>query len=173
MIMKKMLSIMAAAAMMLFSVNASAENLKSDDILTNGEQYVGQTVTVEGLCSHLCSHGGRKMFLRGKKGVLRIESSKATGAFKQECVNEPVKVVGKLCETRIDETYLRNWEERSKAGKGAHDGCETEAAARGDKGNTDQEKIDNFRKRIAERNAKEGKNYLSTFYVVADSYEVL
>ena len=33
--------------------------------------------------------------------------------------------------------------------------------------------FDNFRKRIAERNAAEGKNYLSVFYVVAKSYKIL
>lgn len=39
--------------------------------------------------------------------------------------------------------------------------------------NSVEERISNFRKRIAERQAKEGKNYLSFYSVTADSYEIL
>lgn len=174
--MKRILGMAAAIAIAIFATaSASAQPMKIDQVLADGEQYVGKDITVEGLCTHICSHGGRKMFLRGAKGLLRVESSKETGAFKDDVVNEPVQVVGTLMETRIDETYLKNWEERIKNGNGAggHGGCETESAARGDQGNTEQQKIDNFRKRIAERNAAEGKNYLSVFYVVAKSYKIL
>lgn len=177
--MKKLLGILALMAVAVFAVNdAVAQEVKSmkiDEVLTDGEQYVGKDIAVEGLCTHICSHGGRKMFLRGKKGLLRIQSSKETGAFSADVVNEPVQVVGILCETRIDETYLKNWEDRIKNGNkvGEHGGCETESAARGDQGNTDQQKIDNFRKRIAERSAAEGKNYLSVFYMNAKSYKIL
>ncbi len=165
----------AIAAAIFAAANVSAQSMKIDKVLAGGEQHVGKEITVEGLCTHICSHGGRKMFLRGANGLLRVESSKETGAFKDDVVNEPVQVSGTLMETRIDETYLKNWEERIKNGNkvGEHDGCATESAARGDQGNTEQQKIDNFRKRIAERNAKEGKNYLSVFYVIAKSYKIL
>lgn len=171
--MKRFLILIAAATVFAASAFAQTKEFKIDEIITDGEEYVGQEIAVKGLCTHICSHGGRKMFLRGAKGMLRIESSKETGAFKPDVVNEPVRVVGILNETRIDETYLRNWEERVASGKGGHGDCETESAARGDQGNTDKQKIENFRKRIAERNEKEGKNYLSVFYVVANSYEIL
>ena len=170
--MKHLLALLAA---LLFAgaVSAQVREFKIDEVFTSGEEYVGQQIAVSGLCSHLCKHGGKKMFLRGANGLLRIESSKQTGAFKTDAVNEPVRVTGILRETRIDETYLRNWEDRLASGVAGHDGCETEAAARGDRGSTEQQKIDNFRKRIAERAEREGKNYLSVFYVDADAYEIL
>lgn len=177
--MKKLLGIVALLAVAVFAANdvlaQEVKSMKIDEVMTDGEQYVGKVITVEGLCTHICSHGGRKMFLRGKKGLLRVQSSKETGAFSADVVNEPVRVTGTLCETLIDETYLKNWEDRIKNGNkvGEHGGCETEAAARGDQGNTDRQKIDNFRKRIAERNAAEGKNYLSVFYMIAQSYKIL
>lgn len=177
--MKKLLAVMAVLAVAMFAADdvlaQEVKSLKIDEVLADGEQYVGKDITVEGLCTHICSHGGRKMFLRGKKGLLRIQSSKETGAFGADVVNEPVQVTGVLCETRIDETYLKNWEERIKNGNktGEHSDCDTESAARGDQGNTDEQKIDNFRKRIAERNASEGKNYLSVFYMNAKSYKIL
>ena len=164
---------LAVAALSVSTVMAQPKELKVDEVLTSGDEYVDQQVAVTGLCSHLCQHGGRKMFLRGAKGLLRVESSKQTGAFSTKAVNEPVRVTGKLCETRIDETYLRNWEDRLESGAMSHGGCETEAAARGEQGSTDKQKIENFRKRIAERQASEGKNYLSVYYLVADGYTIL
>ena len=171
--MKRFLMMFAAATLFASAAAAQTPELKVDEVQTRGEELTGNTVAISGLCSHLCAHGGRRMFLRGAKTVFRVESTKATGAFPSEVVNEPVRVVGVLKETRIDETYLRNWEERLISGSAGHDGCGTEVAARGDQGDTDRQKIDNFRKRIAERNAKEGKNYLSVFYLTAESYEIL
>lgn len=52
--------------------------------------------------------------------------------------------------------------------------CESDQKARGETPvNSVEERISNFRKRIAERQAKEGKNYLSFYSVTADSYEIL
>lgn len=171
----KTVAAVAVAVLAFGAAGAQPKTMKTDEVLASGEEHVGQVVSVEGLCTHICSHGGRKMFLRGANGLLRVESSDATGAFKDEIVNEPVRVTGTLCETRIDEDYLRSWESRIGRGKaiGEHDGCATESAARGETGNTERQKIENFRKRIADRNAREGKNYLSVFYVIAQSYEVL
>lgn len=172
--MKRVLYLLTALVLGISTAAAQMPELKIDNVLTDGEHYAGKTVAVTGLCSHLCAHGGRKMFLRGAKGLLRIESSEKTGAFSTDAVNEPVRIVGKLCETRIDEAYLTNWEKNIAEGKNTgHDGCETDAAARGEQGNTDRQKIDNYRKRIEARNKAEGKPYLSVFYVVADSYDIL
>lgn len=176
--MKRIFSIIAAIAVAVLATGAAPArdgSMKVDEILESGEKYVGQEVSVEGLCTHICSHGGRKMFLRGARGLLRIESSDATGAFRDNVLNEPVRVTGRLRETRIDEDYLRSWEARIGRGKaiGEHDGCDTESAARGETGDTERQKIANFRKRIAERNAREGKNYLSVFHIEAESYEIL
>ena len=35
-----------------------------------------------------------------------------------------------------------------------------------------QTRLDKYRARIAERNKKEGKNYLSVYYIEADGYEI-
>ena len=38
--------------------------------------------------------------------------------------------------------------------------------------NTEQERIANFRERIAERNEKEGKNFLSFYFIEAEEYTI-
>ena len=44
--------------------------------------------------------------------------------------------------------------------------------ARGETGNTVEERIADFRAQIAERKAKEGKDYLSFYYVTATAYQI-
>ena len=114
--------------------------MEVDNLLADAEKLTGGKVTVEGVCTHICRHGGRKIFLMGTDDtqVIRIEAGEKIGSFKPECVNNVVRVTGTLVEDRIDEAYLAD-----------------------------------FRARIADRKAKEGKEYLSFYHVDGGSYEVL
>lgn len=155
--------------------------LQVNTLLTGGDNYAGKNIVVEGICTHICKHGGGKMFLMGNTEgeVIRIESSEATGKFSPNVVNALVKVQGTLVEERIDEAYLQKWEEELKAEMAKHGesegGCATEKAARQEakEANTPEARIADYRKRIAERNDKEGKNYLSFYHVLANNYEIM
>ena len=152
-----------------------------DEVLLTAEQEEGTMLSVEGLCTHICSHGGRKIFLMGEDDTktIRIESTDALGAFKPECVNAMVNVRGVLKEERIDEAYLMKWEAELTAGTAEEhgddgEGCETEQKAQGqDSVSSEAGRIQDFRTRIAERNESEGKNYLSFYYIVAEEYSIL
>lgn len=157
----------------------AATAMDIDALLASAENLVGQEVDIEGICTHICSHGGRKIFLMGSDDTktIRIESGKF-GAFDQKCVNSIVKVKGMLKEERIDEAYLKHWEELEAANAAeehgdGEGGCSTEKAARGETGNTVEERIAGFRARIAERKEATGKEYLSFYFVEATAYEVL
>ena len=39
--------------------------LQIDDVMQNGERLIGQAIEIEGVCTHICKHGGRKIFLMG------------------------------------------------------------------------------------------------------------
>ena len=150
-----------------------------DDVLANGDELIGQEVELEGVCTHICKHGGRKIFLMGSddNNTIRIESGEL-GAFDQKCVNSLVHVKGKLVESRIDEAYLKTWEEEELAktaeqhGDGEA-GCDTEKKARGETGNSALERIESFRNRINAQKEKNGKDYLSFYHIEAQSYEIL
>ncbi len=155
--------------------------LSVDDLLDKAESLTDQTVTVEGVCTHICKHGGKKIFLMGSDDTktIRVESNDKIGAFSQECVNSMVTVTGKLVEKRIDEAYLTNWEAEVKAktdekhGDGEGAGCSSEQKAQNEApANTVETRIENFRKRIAEEKAKTGKEYLSFYHIEADSYKI-
>ena len=150
-----------------------------DDLLADGDNLIGEEIEVEGVCTHICKHGGRKIFLMGSddNNTIRIESGDL-GAFDQKCVNSLVRVKGKLVESRIDEAYLKAWEEKElaktaeKHGDGEA-GCSTEKKARGETGNSVLERIEGFRNRIAAEKAKSGKDYLSFYHIDAESYEII
>lgn len=153
--------------------------LEVDDLLSAADSLVGKTVTFEGVCTHTCKHGARKIFLMGSDDtrVIRVESGDL-GSFDPQCVNSVVRVTGRLDEQRVDEAYLARWEAQTQAGTGethgtTEAGCSTEKAARGETGNTVGERIADFRARIAARQAAEGKSYLSFYYVTATSYEIV
>lgn len=161
--------------------NGEQTTLSVDNLLAVAAQETDKMVEVEGLCTHICSHGGRKIFLMGDDDskTIRVESSDALGAFKKECVNAIVIVKGKLKEERIDENYLREWENQLTDGTAQEhgedgEGCETEQKAQGQDNVTDAYgRIQDFRARIAERNKTEGKDYLSFYYIEADEYSIL
>lgn len=158
----------------------STEIMQVDELLVNAEALVDETLVVEGVCTHICRHGGKKIFLVGSDDTktIRIEASSDIGSFSQETLNCIVEVKGVLKEQRIDEAYLVNWETElasetaEKHGDG-ESGCATEQKAQNEKPvNTEQERIDNLRKRIEERNKNEGKNYLSFYFVEAAEYKI-
>lgn len=158
----------------------STQVLQIDDLLGKADSLKGQEVEIEGVCTHICAHGGGKIFLMGSDDTqtIRVEAGEKIGSFKQEAVNNIVRVKGKLVEDRMDEAYLAQWEEMLKSQTAAQHGdseagCSSEQKARGEAvAATQQQRIDNFRKRIAERKEKEGKDYLSFYHVDADTYTI-
>lgn len=145
-----------------------------DNILENADALTGKEVEFEGICTHTCSHSGRRMFVMGSDDtkIIRVESGNL-GGFDKGCSKNVVKVKGILNEQRIDEAYLKNWEKKAAESTAkAEEHCSSEKKAMGETANSTTERIRDFRKRIEERNAKEGKNYLSFYYVTAVSYEI-
>ncbi|MGV8963858.1 MAG: hypothetical protein ACOH2V_10840 [Candidatus Saccharimonadaceae bacterium] len=161
--------------------NAEQTILSVDDLLAVADQEVNQPIMVEGICTHVCSHGGKKLFLMGSDDskTIRVESSNAILTFKPECAHSQVNVKGILKEERIDEAYLTKWEAEINEGAVLEhgvdgEGCETEQKAQGEEVvNDDTIRIKNFRDRIVKRKANEGKDYLSTYFIEADEYSIL
>lgn len=175
------------------NVNEDTVVVSIDSVVTNPEAYLGDTITVEGVVSHLCAHGGKKAFLLGSDEniMIRCEATpEMGGAFPQESVHKPMQVTGVVVESRLGEEEVKQIEaqhaeqvkmiaeqagaEQAATVDKAATGCETERKAQG-QGEIDSfaAQIADYRARIAERAEKEGKPYLSTYYIVAYSYEIL
>lgn len=156
----------------------SSAALSIDEVLASADSLAGKEVTIQGICTHTCKHGATKIFLMGSDDTktIRVEACKL-GSFDSKCVNSIVEVKGTLVEDRIDEAYLQNWEKQLSAqtekqhGDG-ESGCDTEKKARGETGNTAQERIADFRAKIAQQKAQTGKDYLSFYHIDAASYDI-
>lgn len=199
---KTVLSILVIACVAIFSAcgskstsaageNTESESITVDEVLADADSYVGDTITVEGVCSHLCAHGAMKAFIAGSSDtvMLRCEANPHIGEpFPVRLVRRPVQIKGILAEQRIDSAAVDNMEEQYKAalakaeaeGKNAtetgHEGgaCATERTAHGQANITDfNARMEDYRQKIAARNQKEGKPYLSFYYLEAVSYDML
>ena len=152
--------------------------LEVDQVLADPDSLVGDTIEIEGICTHICKHGGGKIFLMGSDDTktLRVEAGESIGSFPQETVNSIVRVTGVLVEDRIDEDYLAQWEARiadqAKETQG-EGGCAADMKANAEAAtNSVLERIANFRSRIAERTEREGKPYVSLYHIEGLSYEI-
>lgn len=155
----------------------AAAALQIDDLLAGADSLAGKEVWIEGVCTHACKHGARKIFLMGSDDtqMIRVESGKL-GKFDPQCVGSIVRVKGILQEQRVDEAYLQRWEQQVRAQMAEQHGtteagCDSEKKARGETATTVDGRIADFRQKIAQRNAAEGKPYLSFYFVEAQSYE--
>lgn len=152
--------------------------LEVDQVLADPDSLVGDTIEIEGICTHICKHGGGKIFLMGSDDTktLRVEAGESIGSFPQETVNSIVRVTGVLVEDRIDEDYLAQWEaqiaDQAKETQG-EGGCAADMKANAEAAtNSVRERIANFRSRIAERTEKVGKPYVSLYHMEGLSYEI-
>lgn len=170
-----------------------SDALTVDQLLDSPEQYVGDTITIEGICSHLCSQGGKKAFIQGNADnvQIRCEAFPLMGEpFPKSTIHQPLQVTGIFREQRIDNDLIAEMErefneriqkiadergeESAQRAANASVGCETERAAQGQQDlNTFKERMDDYRTRIAAREASEGKAYLSFYYIDAISFDTL
>ncbi len=152
--------------------------MEVEEVLANADSLVGKTVKVEAICFHVCQHGQKKMHLMGNDSTkILLVMAPEGDKFKEEYKNSIVDVEGTLMESRVDEAALAEREANIKAqqkeekqhghGEG---GCDASKKAKGVKSNTIADQIAEQRKMIKEREAKEGKAYLSYYYVVAKTH---
>ena len=162
----------------IYSETQTSIRISIDDLLAHADSLVGQQVTFQGVCTHTCKHGATKMFMMGSDDTktIRVEAGEL-GSFDTKCVNSMVEVTGKLVEQRVDEAYLQKWEaqlksQTAKAHGDGEAGCDSEKKARGEDWQHARRTHRRLPAKIAQRKADTGKDYLSFYYVEAQSYAI-
>lgn len=76
-----------------------------DELMSQAEGLVGEKVTVDGKCTHVCEKSGMKLFLMDstKNITVRAESNSTLGKFDESCVDKNVRVTGILVEDLVVE----------------------------------------------------------------------
>lgn len=148
------------------------------DFNTLADSLVGKKVVINGTVDHVCKHGGQKMMIvnRNTDARLKIVPGENMAAFNTELEGEDVAVTGSVEEERIDENYLREWEEELKAGD-KKEKNEKMHTGMGNDENKGEEKdvsaeltqIKNLRKKLQDS----GKDHLSFYSLICYQYKVL
>lgn len=154
------------------------------DFESKAADFVGKQVKLTGTIDHVCKHGGKKMFIVSEDSESRVKivTGENMAAFNTELEGESLAVIGTVDELRIDEDYLREWEEEIKDNKGQTE--EKEGMHAGEKKGEKQigdgehheediseemKQIENLRQQLIDS----GKDHLSFYSVVCDEYEVV
>jgi hypothetical protein len=192
--MKKIIILLTVIALFTTSCenaqkNTESSNNKSDVVVADeiailniadfdneAGNYVGKKVQLEGTVDHICKHGGQKLFLVSDKSDARIKVTpdEEIAAFNAELEGDNIVLVGIVEEQRIDEDYIREWEEEIKSGidmgddkgEGSHLGGKMEKGGVDADTEAEMKKIENLRDMLN----KSENNYLSFYSVLCTSY---
>jgi len=98
-------------------VNPAAQMVTLAEFEANSANYEGKLVKMTGTVSHVCRHGGKKMFIFGEdpQNTFRIEANVDVGSFAVELEGSEVEVEGTVQVMKMDAAYLDEWEEEIKA----------------------------------------------------------
>jgi len=176
---KKLVGVLAIVAI-LYScgtkqkeTECNTEKISVQALMDSIDNYIEKDVLVCGTVSHVCSHGGKRMFLIAENPdvAIKVTPNEEIGVFSKELEGSMVHVYGKVKELRIDDTYITEMEKEMMEGveneaahthDGNHDG---EHKAELD--STQIEKIAQMRQEVVES----GKGYISQYWIEATKVE--
>ena len=86
--------------------NESTYALTLDEFFQSPQEYVDQEITIEGMVTHVCKHGGQKLFIATNENPenLRINTSENISEFNIELEGSMVEFTGVL--KKMDEEFI-------------------------------------------------------------------
>ncbi len=93
-------------------VDSSIKEATVTELSTNPENYVDNEVKVSGMVTHVCRHGGQKMFITSGEAEdqVRITTGGDMDEFDVTLEGNLVEITGVFKELRIDEAYIQELE---------------------------------------------------------------
>ena len=95
----------------------ASTNVTVDSFLKSPENWAGKEIVIAGTVSHVCRHSGKKIFIFGENpdNTVKIVTGGQVTSFDVKLEGKEVEVKGKVIEDeKIDENYLKSWEEEIK-----------------------------------------------------------
>lgn len=97
------------------------------------EDYMGKEVTISGLVTHVCKHGGQKLFITGLEGdeALRIDVGEDIPEFDIEMEGSEAAFTGKIY--IMDEEFAAQARAEDKEHHGDEEDCAAEESIKDEK----------------------------------------
>ncbi len=164
------------AAFLFFSCgnnsNTAEQNTQADseysvvalnDLLENPDAYVDKPVKISGLVTHVCRHGGEKLFITtaDESNSLKITTGGDASRFDVAYEGSVLEVEGVLKKLVIDEAYIAKMEDEACAEHEVVEGEEHEATAA-------MQQVDALKAKLTEC----GQEYLAEYWVENVHHEV-
>jgi hypothetical protein len=179
---KKVFGILAIAAIMVSCgskeekkeeacCDKEKEVVTVDKVMADMTSFVDKEIVIKGTVNHVCSHGGKRMFIMGEDPdvAIKITPNDEIGVFEKELEGSHVKVTGVVKELRIDEAYVANLEKEETESEALHDHSGGTHEETEEEAEQKQHQLDAMREQIA---ASEN-GYYSQFWIEASKFEVV
>ena len=112
-----------------------------DSLMANPKAFANETIAVEGLCQHICKHGGTKAFIvnpdstaNSENVVFCVATDQIDGSFSPEAPGKLITAIGlwsPIVKTRSEIVAMAQSEQaqQTEQAEGGH--CDSEARATG------------------------------------------
>jgi len=151
--------------------------LQITQVTENPARYIDQKITVNGMVTHVCKHGGKRLHLSqtGSDEKLRVRIGKNMTPFERELEGSTIRVTGIFVEERMDQEYLDKLKKGSETAEShEHDEDHSHDAeqATGEQADVEQGQVSEAY--IQELEAKinnSEKGYISEYWLTAESFD--
>ena len=152
-----LLTIILAAAIAACSNNTQKEQpseqgiMQVDQVMKDPAAQIDQTITLEGVVTHVCKHGGKRLHLSkaGSDEIVRVRIAGDLPPFDRELEGSTVQITGMFVEERLDQAYLNQLRKGEKEADHHHEGdVEAEHAEAAEVGQVSEEFIKEMQAKI-------------------------
>jgi len=158
------------------NITGSISELMVDEFQEVAGTYVDQKVMIAGRVTHVCRHGGQRLFITGDTTdqTVRITTGENIPEFDIALEGSLISVTGIVKELIIDETYLAEWEMEvlegtGKEESGHQDGLDEHQKQQAElEGGDPLANIQSLRDEIA----ASGKDHLSDYWIETIEFAV-
>lgn len=120
--MKKVITLCFIIVMLVSYGQSKATNIERNkpvdvsEIFNDAENLIDKEVRFKGWVSHVCSHSGRRCFLKSEDGSvsIRVEAAGKIESFNKELTGEQLEVKGTMKIKKLTEQYLDECQEKVK-----------------------------------------------------------
>jgi hypothetical protein len=147
------------------------EVVKVTQVTNQPENFVDKKITVKGMVTHVCRHGGKKLHISASDSdqKLRIKAGENMSAFEREIEGSTVLATGKFIEERIDQEYVEKLKKGDSEEHHEHAGENHEHASKDTSENKKEAQgvSEEYIKELEQKIKNSEKGYISEYWLIA------